>query len=67
MIRRLYLAILRDWIACQVLKVTLRDRAALAAAINSAREQLPDIDNADAVAAHCYGMANGMLRMRGEA
>lgn len=66
MIRRWYLAMLRDWIAARVLIDTLTSDQRTVDILTAARE----IDNGErsrteALCQYCYGMANGMLRARG--
>lgn len=65
MIRRLYLALLRDWIAAQVLINTLADEKKTVDVLKAARE----LDNGersrtDGLCQYCYGMANGMICAR---
>lgn len=65
MIRRLYLILLRDWIAAKVLISTLSDDQRTVDVLKTARElDGGERSRTDGLCQYCYGMANGMIRAR---
>lgn len=64
MIRRWYLAMLRDWIAAHVLINTLADEQRTSDVLTTARELDGERSRTDGLCQYCYGLASGMLRAR---